>query len=66
MLVTDGITERRTEDGGVFGEEGIRRALATVGDATAAASARAIMQAVVECWREPLEDDATVVVLRVD
>jgi serine phosphatase RsbU (regulator of sigma subunit) len=66
VLVTDGITGRRTEDGGVFGEEGIRSALQTVDNTTAAASAMAIMQAVADCWREPLEDDATVVVLRVD
>ena len=66
VLVTDGVTERRTEDGGVFGEDGIRTAIESVGDATAAASAMAIMQAVVDCSREPLEDDATVVVLRVD
>ena len=66
VLVTDGITERRTEGGGVFGPEGIGRALEQLGPATAAASAMAILQAVSESWREPLEDDATVVVLRVD
>ena len=66
VLVTDGITERRTEGGGVFGEEGIRAALDELGNATAAASAMAILQAVSDCWREPLEDDGTVVVLRVD
>ena len=65
VLVTDGITERRTE-GGVFGPQGIGRALEQLGPATAAASAMAILQAVSESWREPLEDDATVVVLRVD
>jgi serine phosphatase RsbU (regulator of sigma subunit) len=66
VLVTDGITERRTQAGGVFGEEGIRAALEGVENATAAASAMAILQAVTDCWREPLEDDGTVVVLRVD
>jgi serine phosphatase RsbU (regulator of sigma subunit) len=63
ILVTDGITERRTEDGGRFGIEGIRRAVADVENPTAAATALAILQAVTECWREPLEDDGTVVVL---
>src|SRR4051812_5508719 len=66
VLVTDGITGRRTEGGGVFGEDGIRAALADLESPTAAASAMAILQAVTDCWREPLEDDGTVVVLRVD
>jgi serine phosphatase RsbU (regulator of sigma subunit) len=63
ILVTDGITQRRTEGGGTFGIEGIRRALDQVENATAAATALSIMQAVTDCWREPLEDDGTVVVL---
>ena len=65
ILVTDGITERHTEDGGRFGVEGLRRALARADNPTAAATAMAIQQAVTDCWREPLEDDATVVVLAV-
>jgi serine phosphatase RsbU (regulator of sigma subunit) len=63
ILVTDGITERHTEGGGTFGIEGIRRAVAEVENPTAAATAMAILQAVTDCWREPLEDDGTVVVL---
>jgi serine phosphatase RsbU (regulator of sigma subunit) len=63
ILVTDGITERRTEGGGRFGVDGIRRAVEEAGSPTAAATAMAILQAVTECWREPLEDDGTVVVL---
>ena len=63
ILVTDGIVERRTEGGGQFGIEGIRRAVADVENPTAAATAMAILQAVTDCWREPLEDDGTVVVL---
>jgi len=66
ILVTDGITERRTESGGQFGADGIRAAIEPLSDATAAATAMAILQAVTECWREPLEDDGTVVVLRVE
>jgi serine phosphatase RsbU (regulator of sigma subunit) len=66
ILVTDGITERRTEDGGTFGTEGIRRALAEVENPTAAATAMAILQAVTDSWREPLEDDGTAVVLCID
>jgi serine phosphatase RsbU (regulator of sigma subunit) len=63
VLVTDGITERKTEGGGTFGIEGIRSAVAEVENPTAAATAMAILQAVTDCWREPLEDDGTVVVL---
>ena len=63
ILVTDGITQRRTEGGGRFGIDGIRRAVAEAESATAAGTAMAILQAVTECWREPLEDDGTVVVL---
>jgi serine phosphatase RsbU (regulator of sigma subunit) len=65
VLVTDGITERRTEGGGRFGVDGIRRAVDSAESATAAATAMAILQAVTDCWREPLEDDGTVVVLSV-
>jgi serine phosphatase RsbU (regulator of sigma subunit) len=63
ILVTDGITERRTEGGGRFGVEGIRSAVEKVESPTAAATAMAILQAVTDSWREPLEDDGTVVVL---
>jgi serine phosphatase RsbU (regulator of sigma subunit) len=66
ILVTDGILERRTEGGGRFGVEGIRRALAEVESPTAAATAMAILQAVSDSWKEPLEDDGTVVVLSVE
>ncbi len=65
ILVTDGITERRTETGGRFGLNGIRGAIEGVESATAAASAMAILQAVSDCCRDPLEDDGTVVVLGV-
>jgi len=65
ILITDGITGRHTEDGGRFGVEGLRRALERVDNPTAAATAMAIQQTVTDCWREPLEDDATVVVLAV-
>jgi serine phosphatase RsbU (regulator of sigma subunit) len=65
ILVTDGITERRTESGGTFGIEGIRRAIAEVENPTAAATAMRILQAVTACCRDPLEDDGTVVVLSI-
>jgi AcrR family transcriptional regulator len=65
ILVTDGITERRTEGGGRFGADGIRRALADLPYPTAAATAMGVLRAVTSCWREPLEDDGTVAVLAV-
>ncbi len=64
ILVTDGITERKIEGGGTFGIAGIRRAVEEVAEnPTAAATAMAILQGVTDCWREPLEDDGTAVVL---
>ncbi len=66
ILVTDGITERKIEGGGRFGIEGIRGAIAELEAPTAAATAMTILQAVTDCWREPLEDDGTVVVLCVE
>jgi serine phosphatase RsbU (regulator of sigma subunit) len=66
ILITDGITERHMEGGGVFGVEGLRRAVAEAENPTAAATAMSIQHAVTSCWKEPLEDDATVVVLAVD
>jgi hypothetical protein len=66
ILVTRGIVERRLEDGSRFGADGIRRALGAAGDRTAAATAMAIQQEVTNSWREPLEDDGTIVVLAVD
>jgi serine phosphatase RsbU (regulator of sigma subunit) len=66
LLITDGITERQTKGGGKFGVDGLRRALEHVAIPTAAATAMAIQQAVTDSWAEPLEDDATVVVLAVE
>jgi len=65
LFVTDGVTERRTEMGGRFGLEGIRGTLEGLESPTASATAMAILQAVSDCCRDPLEDDGTVVVLAV-
>ena len=65
LLLTDGVLHRRTEDGAQFGVEGIRSALDRAESPTAAATAMAIQTAVTDCWAEPLEDDATIVVLAV-
>jgi serine phosphatase RsbU (regulator of sigma subunit) len=65
ILLTDGVIERRIEGGGRFGVEGLKRAVGRADNPTAASTAMAITQAVTDCWREPLEDDATVVVMAV-
>ncbi len=66
ILVTDGIVDRQVEGGGTFGVDGLRLALERAESPTAASTAMAIQQAVTDCWREPLQDDATIVVMAVD
>jgi serine phosphatase RsbU (regulator of sigma subunit) len=66
ILLTDGVIDRKMEGGGRFGVDGLKEALGRTESASAASTAMAIQQAVTECWREPLEDDATVVVMAVD
>ncbi len=66
ILVTNGIIQRRMQDGGRFGIDGLVQALDRADSPTAASTALAIQQSVTDCWREPLEDDATVVVMAVE
>jgi len=66
VLYTDGITERVVKGGGRFGVDGLRRAVGGAGAPTAAATAMVIQNAVMSAAVDPLEDDATVVVLTVD
>jgi serine phosphatase RsbU (regulator of sigma subunit) len=66
ILLTDGVISRRMEGGGTFGVQGLAEALERADSPTAASTAMAIQQAVTDCWREPLEDDATVVVMAID
>lgn len=66
ILLTDGVISRRMEGGGKFGVEGLTEALKRADNPTAASTAMAIQQAVTDCWREPLEDDATAVVMAID
>jgi serine phosphatase RsbU (regulator of sigma subunit) len=66
VLVTDGIVERPVQGGGIFGVDGLRRAVVAAAAPTAAATAMAIQRAISRRWRDPLADDATVVVLAVD
>ena len=66
ILLTDGITKRRMQNGETFGVDGLRHALQRAENPTAASTAMAIQQAVTDCWREPLQDDATVVVMAIE
>jgi serine phosphatase RsbU (regulator of sigma subunit) len=66
ILLTDGVINRRTEAGGTFGISGVTEALDRAENPTAASTAMAIQQAVTNCWAEPLEDDATIVVMAVE
>jgi len=65
ILLTDGITERRLQDGGTFGVDGLKRALQSAANPTAASTVIAIQQAITHCWKEPLQDDGTVLVMTV-
>ena len=54
------------EDGTTFGSDGLQEAVAALDTPTAPATAMAIQQAVTAAWDEPLEDDATLLVMAVD
>lgn len=65
ILLTDGVSERRTASGRPFGTEGIRGALSAARGPSAAATTRAIQRAVVDASPRPIEDDAAVLVFAV-
>lgn len=65
ILLTDGISERRTASGGAFGADGVRAAVRAARGGSAAATARAIQRAVIDASPRPVEDDAAVLVLAV-
>jgi serine phosphatase RsbU (regulator of sigma subunit) len=64
VMYTDGISRRRTGEG-LFGTEGTVRAGRGAAGHSAAATARAIQEAVVSASEDALQDDAAVVVLAV-
>ncbi len=66
ILVTDGVIDRRMENGTTFGVDGLKMSLERAENPTAASTALAIQRSVTDCWREPLEDDATVVVMAIE
>ena len=63
VLASDGVTERPTSDGTALGTDGVRRAAADVAPTSAAGTVKAIEDAVLNASSEPLEDDATLIVL---
>jgi serine phosphatase RsbU (regulator of sigma subunit) len=63
LLVSDGVLERRTEDGGQFGLDGVRAAVQGIDGSVAAPTVRALEDALTDASADPLEDDATIVVL---
>ena len=66
VLYSDGVTERRLADGSLFGLDGVRAVLARPGLDGAAATVRALQDAVIGAGPEPMRDDATLLVLARD
>lgn len=62
ILHSDGITARRTKDG-LFGLDGIERAVRSATSRSATAIARAIQEATMNAAEEVLQDDAVAIVL---
>ena len=63
VLASDGVTGRPTSGGTPLGTGGVRRAAADVASTSAAGTVKAIEDAVLNASSEPLEDDATLIVL---
>jgi serine phosphatase RsbU (regulator of sigma subunit) len=63
LLYSDGVTGRRTADGGRLGENGLRALLAELGPRSAATTVRHIQDAVIAASPDPLRDDATLLVV---
>jgi serine phosphatase RsbU (regulator of sigma subunit) len=63
ILYCDGVTERLAADGQPFGLTGIHAAALRAHSRSAASTVKAIEEAVITASSEPLEDDATLLVL---
>jgi hypothetical protein len=63
LLYSDGVSERRTADGGRIGENGLRAILAELGPRSAATTVRGIQDAVIAASPDALRDDATLLVV---
>jgi AcrR family transcriptional regulator len=62
ILHSDGITARRTRDG-LFGLDGVERAVRSTPSRSATAIAKAIQEGVLGAAEDPLQDDAVAIVL---
>ena len=63
LLYSDGVSERRTADGGRIGDDGLRSILAELGARSAATTVRGLQDAVLAASSEALRDDATLLVI---
>jgi serine phosphatase RsbU (regulator of sigma subunit) len=63
LLYSDGVTERRAEEGGRIGENGLRAILSELGPRSAAMTVRGLQDAVLAVSSAPLHDDATLLVI---
>jgi hypothetical protein len=63
LLYSDGVSERRTADGGRIGENGLRAILAELWHCSAAATVRGIQDAVIAASPDAFRDDATLLVV---
>jgi serine phosphatase RsbU (regulator of sigma subunit) len=62
-MYSDGVSERRTANGGRIGEHGLRAILVELGPRSAAMTVRGIQDAVIAASSDPLRDDATLLVV---
>jgi serine phosphatase RsbU (regulator of sigma subunit) len=63
LLLSDGVLDRVTGGGETFGLAGVRAAIASAVDGAAASTVRALQDAITAASADPLQDDATIVVL---
>ena len=63
LLYSDGVSERRTTDGGRIGEDGLRAILTELGPRSAATTVRGLQDAVINASPDALRDDATLLVV---
>ena len=63
ILYSDGISERRRDDGSLFGLDGIRSAVRSAPAVTAEATVRHLQDAILGASHRPLRDDATLLVV---
>jgi serine phosphatase RsbU (regulator of sigma subunit) len=63
LLYSDGVTERRTSEGGRIGESGLRAILSDLGPRSPAMTVRGLQDALLAMSSAPLRDDATLLVM---